>query len=351
MRLSLTLLAALLAALSAGCIGAPGKTMTAREGLDDARSAAEGWAEGRDLGLLGIVAVEPFKHIQSTDEATGEVDAEFVTHLDGNPGDGKAPGWVYGFFDGERCIVVMLAAGLGVLAEGYETCSEPFDGLEEDAGEDAGARSSRGEDDDPEVVGDWAFDSNEVAQILGAEEQWPDLGEDGTYLWGLFPDEGKTVWVVGGIGEDGETVEAVVDATTGEVVEIEHVPADAMDGFLSDDVPAGSDGGPGASVSRTDQDSDSSPALVAGGMLLAEVDLEDVGRIDLHVSANAIVGGFVLAIDGPDGRVAEDDLGGVATGYSMLGRTYEDLPAGHYTVTLTAQGTALLADLRVDASW
>ncbi|HJQ93191.1 MAG TPA: hypothetical protein VJ874_02775, partial [Candidatus Thermoplasmatota archaeon] len=190
MRLSLTLVAALLAAVSAGCIGAPGKTMTAREGLDDARSVAEGWAEGRELGLLGIMAVEPFKHIQSTDEA-GEVEAEFVTHLDGNPGDGNAPGWVYGFFDGERCIVVMLAAGLGVLAEGYETCADADvqagEGFEEETDEGIG----------PDLVGDWSIDSSEVADILADEEDWPDLGDDGTYFWGLFPDDGQTVWVVG----------------------------------------------------------------------------------------------------------------------------------------------------------
>lgn len=353
MRLSLTLTVALVAALSAGCIGAPGKTMTARDGLEDARSAAEEWAEGRDLDLLGIMAVEPFKHVQSTDE-NGEVDAEFVTHLDGDPGDGNAPGWVYGFFDGERCIVVLLAAGLGVLAEGYETCVEVFDvevGDEVGDGAEGGEDGSAGDDRGPDVVGDWSFDSNEVAEILADREEWPDLGDDGTYFWGLFPEDGKTLWVVGGTGEDGESVQAVVDASTGEVIEVQHSPAGGF-GFFGIDEPVEA-GAPGADEEGgyTLVEDEAHATVVAPGRLAAaEVQLEGRGGY-LVVDASVMMGvngvGMVRAVlSGPDGEIQSEAMPNL-NGGSVHFEVY-DLPPGRYSLTVHSNNVGAAA-VQVDA--
>ncbi|MFA5943644.1 MAG: hypothetical protein WC876_04165 [Candidatus Thermoplasmatota archaeon] len=323
MRLPLTLVAVLLVSLAAGCIGAPGKTMTAREGLDDARSAAEEWAEGETLDLVGAVAIEPFKrvHYESDD---GEDEAEYVTHLDGNPGDGKAPGWAYAFYDGERCISVVLAAGLGVLAEGYETC-----------------------DDDIEVTPDWSVDSDEVAEILQAREDWPDLGEDGTYFWGLFAEEGLAIWTVGGSGEDEETVFASVDASSGEVLAVVHEVGGDIEAVFEAEV-----GSSGAVVSGSDEDSDSAAYLTAGATLVAEVDLEGVGQMSITFSQNGGVTPHTVTIEGPFGTVDEFDVGPTVGFGNVLERHgYDGLPIGHYTVTLTANTAALLPSLDVHAEW
>jgi hypothetical protein len=326
MRLPLILAAVLVAALSAGCLGAGGQTMTAREGLEDAKSAAEAWADGEDLELLGVVAIEPFKHIRYESD-DGDYEAEYVTHLDGNPGDGRAPGWAYGFYTGERCVSIVLAAGLGVLAEGYETCDEDMDPMP-----------------------DWSVDSDEVAQILADEEDWPDLGEDGTYFWALYGDEGDALWVVGGSGEDGETAFASVDADSGEVLEIVHEAEGDIDAIFDAEAEAQAQ----AEVEPrggSDQDSDSREAMTIGDELVVEVDLGGMGRIDADVSANLIVNGMTLTVEGPYGEVAEDEIGGTLVGISQQGRSYSDLPAGHYTVTLTAGGSAVLPTLDAYAEW
>lgn len=320
MRLPLTLAAVLVAALCAGCIGAPGKTMTAGEGLSDASSAAEAWADGEGLELLGIFAVEPFKHYRF--EEDGE-EGEFVTHLDGNPGDGNAPGWVYGFYTGERCIGIVLAAGLGVLAEGYTTC-----------------------DEDADPMPDWSVDSDEVAEILAGHDEWSDLGEDGSYAWELSNDDGTPVWSVEGWGEDEEAVYASVDAESGEVISIVHEVGDEVASIFEAETAAAveTEGG-------SDEDSDSTQAMAMGDELVAEVDLDAMGRIDVQVSASLVVNSFTLTVEGPYGPVAEDDLGGLANGVSQQGRSFEDLPAGHYTITLTSGGSAVLATLFAHAEW
>jgi hypothetical protein len=322
MRLPLLLAASLAAALFAGCLGGGGQTMSAREGLEDAHSAAEAWADGEDLELLGVVAIEPFKHIRYEDQ-DGEYEAEFVTHLDSNPGDGRAPGWAYSFYTGERCVSIVLAAGLGVLAEGYETC-----------------------DGDVDALPDWSVDSDEVAEILEGHDEWPDLGEDGTYFWGLFNEDGTALWAVGGEGEDGETAYAAVDASSGEVIEIVHeVEGDIEAIFEAEaEVEATETGG-------SDMDGESMPYLGPGDEMVAELDLDGMGRIDVQVGANAIVSTMTLTVEGPYGQVAEDEIGGVATGVSQQGRTYDDLPAGHYTILLTASGAAVLPELTAYAEW
>jgi hypothetical protein len=318
--LPLLLTATLLLALLAGCAGAPGKTLTARGGLPDAEDAAKKWADGERLHLIGLVAVEPFQRINWTDEDGGS--GEFVTHLDGTPGDGKAPGWAYGFLAGERCIGIVLAAGLGVLAEGYSTCD----------GEDP--------------VGDWPVDSDEAASILGRRGDWPDLGADGTYAWELGSDDGQALWTVEGSGQDGESVHAVVDARSGEVLAVEQGEADV--GFF----PA-----PGESAPRppggsgSDEDQDSATTLLAGESLVAEVDLGGVGALVLELSARATVRGMTLHVEGPNGPVDDGVVAGLVGSDYQEHREYDDLAPGHYTVTLAADGAAAFPSVLATAFW
>lgn len=317
----LPVLAALLFAAVAGCVGAPGKTMTARDGLGDAEDAAKGWAKGEDLHLLGLVAVEPFQRVNYT-SGDGEDSAEFVTHLDGNPGDGKAPGWAYGFLAGDRCISIILAAGLGVLAEGYETC------------------------DGDDTVGDWSVDSGEAASILGRRDDWPDLGPDGTYFWELGPDDGKALWTVAGTGQDGESVHAVVDARSGEVLAVEQGSGEDF-GVLAEPRPAPS--APGGSGS--DEDQDSATTLVAGESIAAGVDLGGVGGLVLELSARTTVQGMTLLVEGPAGVIDETPVGGMVGNDYQEHREYGDLPPGHYTVTLSADGVTAFPSVVATAFW
>lgn len=318
----LPVLATLLLALLAGCAGAPGKTMTAQDGLGDAEDAAKAWAEGEKLHLLGVVAVEPFQRVNWTDE-DGEDSGEFVTHLDGNPGDGRAPGWAYGFLAGDRCIGIVLAAGLGVLAEGYETC------------------------DGDDTVGDWSIDSDEAASILQDRDDWPDLGPDATYFWALEADEGKALWTVVGGGQDDLPVMAVVDAESGEVVAVQQGDGDEDVGFFTPS--PGSPSSPGGS--GTDEDQDSAATLAAGESIVAEVDLGGVGALVLDLSARATVQGMTLHVEGPAGIVEEDHVGGALDSGYQEQRSYSGLAPGHYTVVLSADGATLFPSVLVTGYW
>lgn len=323
MRLPLLIAAFVVVSMAAGCIGGPGKTMTAREGLADARSAAEAWADGADLQLVGIFALEPFKRIQHTD---GEYELEYVTHLDGNPGDGRAPGWAYAFYTGERCISVLLASGLGVLAEGYETC------------------------DEQDVVPDWSVDSSEVAAILGRLDDWPDLGEDGTYFWELYADDGRAVWAVGGYSPDGESMGALVDASTGEVLELE---VDARGyGFIGE-VEA-TPVQPGASGVTMVHD-EAHPLIVAGMPESIRVDLEGSGgyllvHVDVAVAVSGVESCHATLI-GPDGPLRQHGFGNGPGG--AWDDQWDWLPAGTYTLELSPGlvGTCVQANLVLDGGW
>lgn len=305
--------------------------MTAREGLDDARSAAEAWADGKGLELLGVVAIEPFKRINYTSD-DGQDSGEFITHFDGNPGDGRAPGWVYGFYTGDRCVTIVLAAGLGVLAEGYDTCEE-----------------------DVQPLGDWAVDSDEVAEILAGHEEWPDLGDDATYFWGLFGDEeAGAMWVVEGSDQDGTTVEAVVDAQSGDIIEITQ---DEGSGFFGADeqvpVEAGKVG-PGQD-GMTPVHDEASAALVAGDSLTATIDLLGSGGYlvaNANVRANVNgVGAVRIVLTGPDGVIDAEPVSNFAGGDAQF--EYGNLPPGTYTLAVEPAigAVAVQADVVLDGAW
>jgi hypothetical protein len=321
----LALLALLLTALLAGCAGAPGETMSARDGLGDAEDAAGKWAEGEDLHLIGIAAVEPFKRINWTYDGDGDEESgEVVTHLDGSPGDGKAPAWAYGFLAGGRCIGVVLAAGLGVLAEGYESC------------------------DGSDTVGDWEVDSDEAVDLLRERPEWTDLGPSASFFWALEADEGQATWSVFGENQDGQALMAVVDAESGDILEIESGEGGGDDfGFFD----AGS--GPGASPggSGSDEDQDSAMTLTPGQSLTAEVELGGVGALVLDLSARATLQGMSLVVEGPNGVVDEDSVGGVVGNEYQEQRAYADLPPGLYTVTLTAEGATVFPSVLAMAYW
>src|ERR1051326_3298534 len=151
MRATLLLTAALLAAALAGCTSA-GKAMTARDGLAEAMDTAAKWADGKDPQLVAAAAIEPFRHA-TYDSPDGRDHAEYETRLDSAPGDGRPPGWLYGLRAGDRCITVVLAAGLGVLADGYQTCAK---GQQE-----------------MDALGSWSIDSDRAATLLAGNGAWP----------------------------------------------------------------------------------------------------------------------------------------------------------------------------------
>lgn len=326
MRLPLLVTAALAvsaAAIGAGCLGAPGKTMTAREGLGDAEDTAREWAEGADLELVGIAAVEPFKRVNGT-SPDGAESFEARVHLDGDPGDGRAPGWAYGFLAGGRCIGVVLAAGLGVLAEGYSTC-----------------------DGDGATVGDWSVDSDEAAAILADEEEWPDLGEDALVFWELSAGDQGPEWQVEA-ETPGSVASASVDARTGEVLRLE---VGSSEPFFE---PVGPTPPSGASEGEMVWAQTSEP-VVAGTAAEVVVELEGdggflVAEASVGLSVNA-VGTVRIVVSGPGGELHSESLPNLGGG--IVRAEFAALPPGLYTLRAEPGPGAAAAqvDLLLEGGW
>jgi len=332
MRLHALLVAAVLASLGAGCIGSPGQSMTFGDGLADATTIAERWAAGTAPKLVAAAAVEPFQHINTTDEEGRR--SEYETRLDGNPGDGKAPGWLYGFVAGDRCIRVVLAAGLGVLADGYDTCDR----------------------EDREPLPAWSVDSGKAAAILDGHSEWPRYGAAGTYAWDIEGHDGAAVWTVAASAPDHDTVIAVLNASSGEVLHIG--PQRGWGGISSG---PGGDAGSAASSGSAGQDGftavhDEAHAQVAGPLpAAAQVELKGRGgfitvRADVKASLG-VVGSCELLLKGPDGTVVDQSFSGVGAAQDYQA-DFSGLPAGQYTLSIeTTVGAALEANLYLDGGW
>src|ERR1041385_5264447 len=331
MRLLLAVAACLLVALTAGCVGAPGKAMTARDGLADATDAASKWADGKEAKLVASAAVEPFKHA-TFDSPDGRHHAEYETRLDGSPGDGKAPGWLYGFLAGDRCITVVLAAGLGVLADGYETCNAA-----DVAPSDDGSGARHGERDGPQPLTDWPIDSDKAASILQENHLWPQPAEDITYVWALFQADEHPVWSVIAEAADGNRTVAAVDAENGTVLAIHN--GNEWDSIAAEfggsPAPPGSPGSPGSSPATASSSHKEGQSALVSAAKPFSIDVEIQGRggsLTAQGSVQANVNGvgmlrFVLT--GPNGPVDEQGVSNFAGGTATF--QHDGLPPGPYT--------------------
>lgn len=319
MRGGLALASLLALALVAGCVGTPGEPRGLKAGLDDARDAAAVW--GPSPNLLGAFAIEPFKRLTETDDE-GTLRGEFVTHLDGSPGDGRAPAWVYVFLsDDDRCIFIALAGGLGVLAEGWEDCTDWAD-----------------EEEIATVPGGF-LDSTEVADILRGTDGWPAAGEDTLVTWELEAEGNVTYWTVTYDGpEDGSF--AVVDAMTGEVLELEAGPWDEVEvePFVGSEVP---------SDYETTHAWGSGTLVTVATPFSLEVEIDgDLASLEVTASVQtSVVGQATLRVSGPAGDVLVEPFTG-STSFNLDG-----LPAGTYMFTIEHGNAALAPSLDVYAIW
>ncbi len=312
----------LLAALSllivplSGCLAGIG-TMSAETGLATALAHADDLVEGDDVPvLMGIASIEPLSHYYDEEE-----DFEVNAYADSVQGDGKVPGWAYGFCVGDDAVFIILAAGLGVLAD-------VRDGGECDQ-----------EDIDEWALGEWSIDSDEAADILNDHPDWPEPRKDSLSFWVL------NQWPSNYAEEEGfepaphwevevETIDgfayAAVNAQTGEVVFIESdtYPVEPEMEFTEVAEPIE----PTCEAQSVDE-TDSGFITVVEGLSI-DIDLPARGAIELIVEAATLTGGSTYKLEGPDGTIAE----GSAGSYTM--KVLDDLPDGQYTLTVETASVA-----------
>lgn len=281
MRLLIVLMALCGLALS-GCLGGVG-TITAKDGLSDAREAAEILADG-SVELMSVASLEPFSELHDEED-----DAHIYVHLDDTPGDGIAPGWVYEFRSGDDAIAIAYASGLGVLAEVF----------------DGGAYA----ESDAESISGWNIDSDTAAKALAKHENWPAPTDSSAYFWMLMQADECPVWSVeaADLEEDGWW-EAAVDGCTGEVL---HVDSGSMIGGCS---------------SGTATGSGSVLPMSNGGV--AYTTLAAPGTVSYDVNLMPTVGELYWTLTGPEGIVGQ--------GTSSASDALDDMPPGEYTLTVEA---------------
>jgi hypothetical protein len=137
-----------------------------------------------------------------------------------------------------------------------------------------------------------------------------------------------------------------VDAETGEVIEIEHVPAGDLEGFFGGEVPsepgsggsAGAPGRPGMDGYTEVNDEVHETTVTTLTPAQASVDLEGSGGylvVDASVVANLNGVGMVrVVLSGPDGEVQSEGIPNFTGGTAHF--ELDGLPPGTYTLSVEA---------------
>lgn len=306
MRLGAIILAGLL--LTAGCLGAT-STDASDDNLGTARDAASEFID--EPALVEMWGIEPPREARDNDTTV-------ITHLDDDQGDGEAPGWGYRFIGPETEGIVLVAAEVGVIAEVYE---------------------DRDDDELDPPIRNASVESPEVAEILNDHPEWPSMQENTTVFWHLEHDaeEDRPIWTVeAGDGAElffDERTRATVDASTGEVLEIERIE----DGF---------EGGPATEGGCSRETS--SGQVTPTDDLSVETDLGGTGEVTVETEATGL-GPLNVTLTGPNGTVW-------STTYDVQGsaseeKTAEEVPPGTYEATASTEDGAFDVDLEIVAQW
>lgn len=297
MRALLVVLALCGLALS-GCLGGVG-TITAKDGLSDARDAAKALAGG-SVELMGVASLEPFSELHDEDD-----DAHIYLHLDKTPGDGVAPGWFYEFRSGDDAIAIAYASGLGVLAEII----------------DGGAYANS----DAEPISSWKIDSDDAAKALARHDDWPEVADDTAMIWALMQMGECPVWGVERIDlEQDRWISAAVDGCTGEVLHMDNgFETFALSCQMMFD---------GQALITTLQD------------FTRVVSVDEGGSLGIDYQVEGMVNDFTVEIRDPNGNTMTSGTGATLIGTNMGSQSVEGVPAGDYTIFASTSGAALSFD-------
>jgi hypothetical protein len=314
-----------LALVTAGCLAAATASTESAESLQDqARDRADERLD--DPELIGLWGIETPREVE-------EDNSSLRIYLDDEPGDGEAASWAYRFVGEERTAIIVVADTIGIVAE-YVT---PID-----------------EDADPEDIPDeltWDVDSQEAADALAANESWPEMTDAHGLEWTLEHDDNTTVWGVeatngtGAVMGVGDEVEAIVDAESGEVLEVERDNQD-YDPDYDNEPPESNRTRPERGC---DANQNSGQITPANDLEAGPVDLEQRGTVAVTVSYEGAGPLDVAIVDEGGDEVYEDST--TMTGTGTYDAEIDGLPADDYElVTSTSSGSANV-DLQIRAYW
>lgn len=193
----------------AGCIENPEEwfsntsaEVSAFENKALADEAAAAWQE--DAVLVGSMA---FELSESPDP---RIDA------DPDPGNGLAPAWWYVYFDPDADDDDLALRAFKVASDGTVTSEADAEAMAMGFGHEG-----------LEELEGWSVDSNAAIATAKTDESFATVaqGYNATIVQGVAHQEGLTAWWVSAMSADGFVV-ASVDATTGELLEVESLDMD-----------------------------------------------------------------------------------------------------------------------------
>lgn len=200
---------ALLVAL-AGCIGALGDSSTGMSLNEDANEQAQAWDE--DATLVGVSGAE------TEANTTPPEDQAAYNASEGEIGDGQAPAWNYTYENDEEALSLLVAANGTVID-----------------------RETHRHHDRTPITG-WEIDSTEAIEALeDANETWANATPH-TAFYGLSQNSTSPdpFWGVMILEEDAPALLGLVNATTGDVLEVSTFEFDlnfTMDPIFGADAP------------------------------------------------------------------------------------------------------------------
>ncbi|MFA5860598.1 MAG: hypothetical protein WDA16_02780 [Candidatus Thermoplasmatota archaeon] len=207
-RRSLAALGAVITMLSmgfAGCL-APSEFLnassskdeiTAMENKDLADNAAKAWSPNAKLG--GVFGLE------LSNASSGRDDGDFP--LDPNVGNGKAPAWIFVYWDEDTTRVFRVTADGRVKVENNTDASTP---------------------DDAKPLGAWNVDSDKALKTARTNATFADAlkGDNATVAEGIVLMDGTTAYYFAAMSEGGMAF-ATVDAASGKLLNVKSFTTDA----------------------------------------------------------------------------------------------------------------------------
>jgi hypothetical protein len=312
----------LLAAFS-GCVGSIG-TAPGMKNLDKARNLAETRIDSPQI--IFVQSIEPFNNYT-------EDEYQILIHADSNPGDGKAPGWMYTFYGKGKAMSAILLANGEILAEFWN----------EDADDDDF------EEYDP--IEDVKYDSDDIAKILEEDDRWPKMKDSTTVVWSLAMYEDGPIWLADATDMyDDDVTYAAVYATNGTILEIDTWdPEDFYMGYYTD-VDYDEDYNYTDETETNYAEDSASGTVTPLSSVTAEIFVQDFATISIVAQASLVVGVVTVTLESELGVVWSSDLGVVST-LAQTAHTEDNLLPGRYWATITGNAGVCDGSIYIYGQW
>lgn len=307
-----------------GCVGSIG-TAPGMKNLDKAKKLAETRIDSPQL--MYLESIEPFKNYT-------EDDYQVIIHADDNPGDGKAPGWMYTFYGNGKAMSAILLANGEILAEIWDESTHNDDYYK-----------------DVEPIENVKYDSDEIAKILEGEDRWPKMTEATNVIWYLEMYDGAPIWeaMATNLYSDDITY-AYVYASNGTVLEIDSYDYSYYYGGYYDETEYDEYNYTEEYYENYAEESASGTAIPLSSFS-ATISIGDTGTVTLVTQPSLVVGTVLVELISDEYGVIWSYSPGIVSVGGQHTHTESMLPAGTYTAVVSASAGVFDGSIYLYGQW